>query len=145
MHTKPLLWFFLVGVLAQACGSGSSNAPREETYRVIKPNEKAAQMSGISLDKEAEIQLLLQQRETSTRKCYQDVMNEKNDRKFQGTVKVLVSLDTGGRASAVKILGGTLGNKDVEDCLVATLKGFEYPQLSQPGDAQYEFKFRPAY
>ncbi len=135
--------------LGLACGllacASTSSGPSEQRYTVVKPSEQAVQTGGIPPDKEAEIQMVLKQRETSTRKCYQDVMNEKNDRKFFGSVKTLISLGTTGHATAVKIVGGTLGNKEVEDCLIATLKDFEYPQLTQAGDAQYEFVFRPAY
>ena len=41
---------------------------------------------GIPPDKQAEIQLLLQQRDPSTLKCYNDVLNEKHDRAFKGSV-----------------------------------------------------------
>ena len=57
----------------------------EPRYTIVKRNETAAPQGGVPPDKEAEIQLVLQQREVSTRKCYQDVLNEKHDRAFQGT------------------------------------------------------------
>jgi hypothetical protein len=45
----------------------------------------------------------------------------------------------------VKIVGGSLDNKDVEDCLVQTIKEFEFPKLDRSGDVQYEYKFEPQY
>jgi TonB family protein len=132
--------------LASWAGCASSDSgPKEPRYTIIKPEDQRPAVSGVSPDKEAEVQLVLQQRDTSTRKCYQDVLNEKKDRAFQGTVKVLISLNTSGKATNVKVVGGTLGDPEVQGCLVETLRSFEYPQLELPGDVQYEFRFRPAY
>ena len=91
------------------------------------------------------MQLVLQQREVSTRKCYQDVLNEKADRKFQGTVQVLIALGTNRQATDVRVIGGTLNDQDVQSCLVATIKRFEFPELTQPGEVQSVFRFQPAY
>ncbi len=73
------------------------------------------------------------------------MLNEKKTREFKGTVKILLSLNTNGSAKAVKIMGGTLNNKDVETCLVQTVKEFEFPALERAGDIQYEYKFEPQY
>ena len=109
--------------------------------------ESSTQTSGISPDKEAEVQLLLQQRDPSTLRCYQDVLDEKHDRAFKGTVIVLLTLTPSGTSSSAsaKIIGGTLNNKDVNDCLVEKLQGFEYPQIAQAGTMQYVYRFEPAY
>ncbi len=100
--------------------------------------------NGISPDKQAEVQLLLQQRDPSTLRCYQDVLDEKHDRAFKGTVIVLLTLQPGGKGSA-KVIGGTLNNKEVSDCLISKLNDFEYPQVEQSGTMQYVYKFEPAY
>jgi hypothetical protein len=81
----------------------------------------------------------------TARKCYQDVLNEKHTRDFKGKVTILLSLTTSGTAKAVKIMGGTLKNKEVEDCLVSTVKEFEFPKLDRPGDIQYDYTFEPQY
>ena len=53
-------------------------------------------LGGIPPDKQAEIQLVLQQRDTSTLKCYQDVLNDKHDRAFKGTVFVMLTIEPSG-------------------------------------------------
>jgi hypothetical protein len=119
-----------------------------QNVRVVKNAPEAApETGGISPDKEAEVQLLLQQRDPSTLRCYQDVLDEKHDRAFKGTVIVLLSLSPSGGAStaSAKIIGGTLNNKDVNDCLIEKLQGFEYPQIAQAGTMQYVYRFEPAY
>jgi hypothetical protein len=134
----------LVCALLVGCASKQPQSG-EPQYQIIKPSEQAAAMGGIPPDKEAEIQLLLEQREPSARKCYQDVLNEKHDRAFQGTVKVLIAIGPTGKASQVKVVGGTLGDQSVQQCLVQTIQEFEFPQLVQAGEVQYEYRFRPAY
>jgi hypothetical protein len=100
---------------------------------------------GIPPDKQADVYLVLQQRDASARRCYQDVLNEKKTREFKGTVTILLSLNTNGTASAVKIMSSTLNNKDVETCLAQTIKEFEFPKVDRPGDIQYVYKFEPQY
>lgn len=107
--------------------------------------EMTINTGGIPPDKQADIFLVLQQRDASARKCYQDVLNEKRTREFKGTVKIMLSLNTNGSAKNVKIMGGTLKNKEVEDCLVQTVRDFEFPKLDRPGDVQYDYTFEPQY
>jgi TonB family protein len=134
-----------LALLSAVAACASNTATGEPRYNIVKGNETAPPEGGIPPDKAAEIQLVLQQRDVSTRKCYQDVLNEKHDRAFQGTVKVIIALNTAGQATDVRVVGGTLGNRDVETCLVDTIKQFEFPQLEKAGEVQQEFRFRPAY
>ena len=79
-----------------ACAETSDS--NERSVRVVKnKREWRAQTGGISPDKEAEVQLLLQQRDPSTLRCYQDVLDEKHDRAFKGTVIVLLELTPAGK------------------------------------------------
>jgi len=130
-----------------ALGCAETDAGNTQTVHVVKTQEQSAQTSGISPDKEAEVQLLLQQRDPSTLRCYQDVLDEKHDRAFKGTVIVLLSLEPAGGSAkgTAKVIGGTLNNKDVNDCLVSKLNEFEYPQIAQAGTMQYVYRFEPAY
>ena len=137
----------LMSTLALAACAETSDSGGQRV-RVVKNAEPGSQQtSGISPDKEAEVQLLLQQRDPSTLRCYQDVLDEKHDRAFKGTVIVLLTLTPSGGSStaAAKIIGGTLNNKEVGDCLLEKLQGFEYPQIAQTGTMQYVYRFEPAY
>ncbi len=146
---KMSLLLVLAAIASVAAGlSACATEPppkTEEIYNIIRPPEAVSKAGGIPPDKEADIQLLLQQRAATTRRCYQDVLNEKHDRKFQGSVKVLITVEPSGKPSEVKIVGGTLGDKDVESCLITTIEDFEFPQLATAGDVLYEFRFSPAY
>jgi hypothetical protein len=135
----------LASVVMLAAGCSSTTASGEPRQTVIRPNESAPQTGGIAPDREAEIQLLLQQRTVSIHKCYQDALNARNDRNFAGSVKVVIALGTDGHARDVRIAGGTLPQSEVQPCLVETIRNFEFPTLSQPGDVQSEFQFKPAY
>jgi len=130
-------------------GCAESSAGGGGGVNVVKnPEEKSASTSGIPPDKEAEVQLLLQQRNPSTLKCYSDVLNEKHDRAFKGTVIVLLSLEPSGgqsKAADVKIIGGTMTDKEVTSCVVDKLKEFDYPEIQAAGTMQYVYRFEPAY
>ena len=130
-----------VGCAETSAGGGGVN--------VVKgPEERSSGEKGIPPDKEAEVQLLLQQRNPSTLKCYSDVLNEKHDRAFKGTVIVLLSLEPSGgqsKAADVKIIGGTMTDKEVTSCVVYKLKEFDYPEIQAAGTMQYVYRFEPAY
>ncbi len=139
---KSLAAVALFSTLALGCADTNEGGGN---VRVVKSPEAASvEKGGISPDKQAEVQLLLEQRDPSTLRCYQDVLDEKHDRAFKGTVIVLLSLEPGGKGSA-KVIGGTLNNKEVSDCLISKLNEFEYPQVDQSGTMQYVYKFEPAY
>ena len=144
MKMIPILFAMGTCLALGACATtGEDNQPMT---RVVHGNEEIRiDTGGIPPDKQADVQLVLQQRDASARRCYQDVLNEKHTREFKGTVKILLSLNTNGAARVVKIMGGTLNNKDVENCLIQTIKEFEFPKLDRGGDIQYEYKFEPQY
>jgi len=134
----------LLGAGSSGCAS-TAQGGGEERVQVVRNDERPAETGGISPDKEAEIQLLLQQRNPSTLKCYNDVLAEKHDRAFKGHVAVLIALEPSGKASDVSIVNSSLNNKDVHDCLIAKIKEFEFPELEHPGSMQYVYHFEPAY
>lgn len=141
----------LTGVLALGMGIGtfgcatSKSGSGDENVRVVRTEDKAPETGGIPPDKQAEIQLLLQQRNPSTLKCYNDVLAEKHDRSFKGHVAVMITLTPSGQASDVSIVSSNLNSKEVTDCLIAKLKDFEYPTLDNGGTMQYVYHFEPAY
>ena len=129
-----------------AVGACATSGSEDRPPVVVRGGEEIRMdTGGIPPDKQADIYLVLNQRDASARKCYQDVLNEKKTREFKGTVRMLLSLNTDGSARAVKIMGGTLNNRDVESCLVETVKQFEFPKLDRGGDIQYDYTFEPQY
>jgi hypothetical protein len=136
---------FVSAIVVQGLGCASDGPKQEPRYTIIKNPEPEVEQSGIPADKQEEIQLVLKQREPSVRKCYQDVLNDKHDRGFQGTVTVLIHFEPPGKATDVRVIGSTLNSPEVEGCLAAQLKAFEYPELQQGGDFQHEYMFRPAF
>jgi len=137
----------LFAVTSAGCAEGSAGSGGG--VNVVKnPEVASSPTSGIPPDKEAEVQLLLQQRNPSTLKCYSDVLNEKHDRAFKGTVIVLLSLEPSGsqsKAADVKVIGGTMTDKEVTSCVIEKLKDFDYPEISTAGTMQYVYRFEPAY
>ena len=134
----------VLGAVTFGCattGEGSG----EERIRVVREADRAPEQGGISPDKQAEIQLLLQQRNPSTLKCYNDVLAEKHDRAFKGHVAVMITLSPAGQATDVSIVNSNLNSKEVTDCLIGKIKEFEFPQLEHGGSMQYVYHFEPAY
>jgi hypothetical protein len=145
MRMNAILFAMGTCLALSACASTNSSGDESLPVVVRGSDDVRVDTGGIPPDKQAEIILVLQQRDASARKCYQDVLNEKHTREFKGTVKILLSLNTNGSARAAKIMGGTLNNKDVESCLIQTVKEFEFPKLDRAGDIQYDYTFEPQY
>lgn len=137
-------WVVGVGLALGACASDKASS-QEPRYRIIRGNDGPPEQRGLSSDKQAEVQMVLQQREATARKCYQDALNERQDRGFAGTVEVLISLRPGNAAPTARVLKSTLNSKEVEDCLVQKISGFEFPSVDQEGEVPYTYMFRPAY
>jgi len=140
----------VVAFTTMSAGCAEETATGEQRVHIVRNNEAPAEVGGIPPDKQADIQLVLQQREPSVRKCYNDVLNDgHHDRSFKGMVNVLISLAPGGaggaRVTGVKTIGGSLNNEEVSSCLVEKLKEFEYPSIPDKGTMEYTYKFEPAY
>jgi hypothetical protein len=146
MRLNAILLAMGVTISLTACATSGSKRDDGAPPVIIRNGEEMhVDTGGLPPDKQADIYLVLNQRDASARKCYQDVLNEKKTRDFKGTVKILMTLDTEGQATNVRITGGTLNNKEVEDCLVSTVKEFEFPKMDRGGDLQYEYTFEPQY
>ena len=139
-----ITWLWVaMGVVSSlgACAASNGTGP----MRVENDPQKAPVTGGIPPERLGDIYLVLDERDASAKKCYQDVLDEKGTRKFQGTVKLLLTLTTDGSAKDVRVVGGTLNNKEVNDCLVKAVKEFEFPKLSRGGDFEYQYTFAPEY
>ena len=144
MKLNAMLFALGTSLALGACAT--SGASEDKPVTVVRGNEEIRiDTGGIPPDKQADVYLVLQQRDASARRCYQDVLNEKHTRDFKGTVTIMLSLNTNGTAKAVKVMSSTLNNKDVESCLTQTIKEFEFPKVDRPGDIQYVYKFEPQY
>ena len=131
-----------------AAGGCAEEGASEHHVHVVKNPEVAPPTGGIPPDKQAEVQLLLEQRNPSTLKCYSDVLNEKHTREFKGNVIVVLTLEPEGstsKASKVEVIGGSMTDKEVTDCLIEKLKEFDYPEIQSGGSMQYVYRFEPAY
>ena len=138
-------WFVCATLAVGACAtSDSSGSAAEPRYTIVKGDSTPAAQEGIPADKQSDIMMMLGQREPTARKCYQDALNEKNDRGFQGTVAVVIQLAPGAKVK-VRVSKSTLNSPEVEQCLVGKIQEFEFPAVEQAGDMQYEYLFRPAY
>jgi hypothetical protein len=143
-----MLGLFSLLVMVAAVGCAETNASGGPRTRVVPNPDSTASVGGIPPDKEAEIQLFLQQRNPSTLKCYSDVLNEKHTREFKGNVIVVLTLAPDGgqsKASKVEVIGGSMTDKEVTTCLVDKLKEFDFPAIDAKGSMQYVYRFEPAY
>src|SRR4029077_10303529 len=89
-----------VSILNFSCAETSN----DQHVRIVRNTEPEPVKGGIPPDKQAEIQLVLQQRDTSTLKCYQDVLNDKHDRAFKGSVFVMLTVEPSGKPSDVTVV-----------------------------------------
>ena len=150
MNPKQTRWMRLKAVgsmaaLVVVCAHGCASTSGGDRVRGVHPPEPAVPVGGISPEKQAEILLVLQNRNLSTLKCYDDVLDQKHDRSFKGDVAVLLTVDPSGQASNVVIETSTLNDDEVHRCLVEKIKEFEFPAVAHQGTVEYVYHFEPAY
>ena len=146
MRINAILFAMGTCLALGACATSGTGEEDRPTAVIVRGGEDMTiNTGGVPPDKQADVFLVLQQRDASARKCYQDVLNEKHTREFKGTVKIMLSLGTNGTAKAVKVMGGSRKNGDVENCVIQTVKEFEFPTVDRAGDIQYDYKFEPQY
>ena len=71
------------------------------TVRDAGAEVRPARAGVVPPETEAEIAQMLGRRESTTRRCYQNVLNDKHDRSFRGSVTMAIALDVTGHARAV--------------------------------------------
>lgn len=132
-------------VLLIAACADQSGGRKEPRYTIVPNPEPVVDTSGIPVEKQADILEVLQHRQPTARKCYNDELNRRADRNFQGEITVIIEFSTKGSASEVHIDRNTLESPEVEGCLIEAIKGFEFPELAEPGQMNYTYHFKPAY
>jgi hypothetical protein len=77
--------------------------------------------------------------------CYEQEMEKRMDRSFKGTVTIGMKLGRDGRATSVTVLEDTLAAPAVNQCLIDTIKKFEFGSLTGEADFVYPIQFAPQY
>ena len=77
--------------------------------------------------------------------CYEQEMEKRMDRSFKGTVTLAMKLGREGRAISVTVLEDTLKAPSVNQCLIDTVKKFEFGSLTGEADFVYPIQFAPQY
>jgi len=119
--------------------------PGEPRFQIVRDPEPELEARGIPPDIQAEILLLLEQRDSTTSRCYHEELNVRGDRSFQGDVDLLIEFAASGAVTDVKVVRSTLDSAEVANCVMAAIQQFEYPEIGQPGEIKYSYHFRPAY
>lgn len=77
--------------------------------------------------------------------CYTKELERRGNKKLQGKVAVNIHIGTNEMALKVVISESTLKEPRVHDCIVKTIRGWEFPALEAPAWYSTAFEFSPAY
>ena len=140
---RIILWCVLMA--AAACG-GKKDADDPSDVDELPPAEPEPESddSFIAPEKYDEISLEFKKKRVIVKRCYdRAVEQEKLSVKAKGSVTVAMSITPNGQPTKVHIAKTTLRNKDVEDCVVETVQGWELPAPGDVCDFSFTYEFEP--
>ena len=135
----------LVGVVLAACG-GRKDANDPGDVEELPPAEPEPESddSFISPEKYDEINLEFKKKRVIVKRCYdRAVEQEKISIKAKGSVTVGLSITPNGQPTKVHVAKSTLNNKDVENCVVETIQGWELPPPGDVCEFSFTYEFEP--
>jgi TonB family protein len=133
-------------VLAAACGGKGKDASDPNDVDELPPAEPEPESddSFIAPEKYDEINLEFKKKRNIVKRCYDKAVDqEKLSVKAKGSVTVGLSITPNGQPTKVHIAKTTLNNKEVENCVVETIQGWELPAPGDVCEFSFTYEFEP--
>jgi TonB family protein len=137
----------LLGMMLLACCAESRPPPRPTTLAAPpEPESPVGPREGTATPEEyAAIDDAMHRKMEVLHNCYEQEMAKRMDRSFQGKVTVELRVGRDGRPISVDILEDTLKAPVVNQCLVETIRKFEFGALTGEVRIDYPIAFAPQY
>ena len=141
----------VIGLMALTLGGcgASVDATRNETTTPVKASEEATGPSSdpnsIPSEKFDEIDQFFHRKAAQIQFTCYDREVEKDGKKYEGNVNFSVVVMPGGKVGEIKVTGSTLKSPAIEQCAIAEMKTWEWPDV--PANAPYtgSINFKPAW
>ena len=141
---RIILWCVLMA--AAACGGRGKDASNPDDVEELPPAEPEPESddSFIAPEKYDEINLEFKNKRVIVKRCYDKAVGQdKLSVKAKGSVTVAMSITPNGQPTKVHIAKTTLRSKEVENCVVETIQGWELPPPGDVCEFSFTYEFEP--
>ena len=116
----------LVLVLAAACAE-EQPARKQSTTTA---SEGPAAGGGVTPEENDAIEAIFKRKTAQLMTCWQDEYERNHNRKLEGDVTIGMTVTTAGKPSDVRVLKSSLGNPQIEGCVVKEISSWGFPEMT---------------
>jgi outer membrane biosynthesis protein TonB len=119
----------LLGALASGC-AGSNEETRASSTPTAQPRYEETTPAGGGIDAEHHeaIERVLARKIPELQACWQEEYEKTKNRKLEGNVSLMMVISPSGKASKVDILESTIKTPSIEQCVVAAVRSWSFPE-----------------
>ena len=121
-------------VLLAGC-AGEQQETKRTPARAQTQNDGPGPTGGVSPEQADAIDAAFRRKTSELMTCWQDEYEKTHNRQLQGDVTVGLTVTPSGKPTDVRVLKSSLGNADIEQCVVNTINQWEFPQV--PANCPY--------
>lgn len=143
-------WIVVVGlfaisvVMSIGCRTSNRQGKNESQMGGVGGNISEGE-AALTSEQLEEVQRTVRNGMDSINSCFAEEMERQKNQKLSGKVTVKILISTDKKASQVLIGEHTLNSPILHECIVQTIRSWEFPLLSSPAWFTYPFEFSPAY
>jgi len=133
----------LVGWFLAGCSSPSGQA--NSAPQIGPGSEVASTEAALTAEQIEEVERTVKLGQDAINGCYEQEMERLKDKKLAGRVTLQIHISTDRVADQVIVGEHTLTGAPLHDCMIKTVKSWEFPRLNAPVWRTYPYEFTPAY
>jgi hypothetical protein len=117
-------------MLALVLVAGCAEQQPEKRQTATTAPEGPAAGGGVTPEENDAIEAIFRRKTANLMTCWQDEYERTHDRKLEGDVTIGMTVTTGGKASDVRVLHSSLGNAEIEGCVVKEISTWGFPEMT---------------
>jgi TonB family protein len=91
---------------------------------------ESATGGGVTPEQNDAIDALFRRKAQQLQSCWQDEYERNHNRKLEGDITVGLTVTPSGKPTGVRVLKSSMGNADVEQCVVQAVSAWGFPEVS---------------
>ncbi len=120
-------WSLLV-VMVLGCAENEKKQPT--TVEGQGAAMESATGAGVTPEQNDAIDALFRRKAQELQTCWQDEYERSHNRQLQGDITIGLTVTPSGKPTGVRVLKSSMGNADVEQCVVKSVTGWAFPETS---------------
>jgi TonB family protein len=111
-----------------ACAESAPATRSESSSARASEGPSGPDPGAISPERQDAIERLFARKASDLQACWTEEYDKTHNRKMEGDVALNFMVDPSGKASDVKVTKSTLGNQNIEGCVMKAIAGWSFPE-----------------